>query len=139
MRKNFAWTNSSVVSFASGRDPVQEMEERARNLALRAIDEGWTVVDAEWHEPSDQLYIFDILKHNGRLLDSYTYADRYALLPRVYTSPLVETLPILKTVEQCLEVLESQNPIIEGLVFKAPHTEGFLDTSIIRCTDRPAF
>lgn len=97
---------------------------------------GWTVIDAEWHKPSDKLYIFDILKHNGRLLDTYTFADRYELLPRVYTSPMVETLPLLKSVEQCLSVLESADERVEGLVFKSPLTEGFLDTGIVRCLKR---
>lgn len=38
----FKWTNPSVIRFAEGGDPVSMMERRARNLALRAIDAGWT-------------------------------------------------------------------------------------------------
>ena len=41
MARQFQWTNSSVVAFAQGRDPVEVMEEKARELALRAMDEGW--------------------------------------------------------------------------------------------------
>ena len=38
----FKWTNSSVIKFAQGKDPVEAMEFRARNLALQAIDDGWS-------------------------------------------------------------------------------------------------
>src|SRR5689334_6295562 len=42
MARNFKWTNPSVTAFASGGDPIQEMERRARGLALHAIDQGWS-------------------------------------------------------------------------------------------------
>lgn len=94
---------------------------------------GWTVIDAEWHKSTDRLYVFDVLRFNGKPLDSYTYRDRYSLLPRVYASETIETLPVLKSVDQCLTLLSSRDERIEGLVFKFPSSEGFLDTSIIRC------
>src|SRR5262249_6210057 len=37
-----AWTHPSVSLFAHGEDPVVEVERRAPELALRAMDEGWT-------------------------------------------------------------------------------------------------
>ena len=42
MRKKYEWTNQSVLAFASGADPVATMENRARALALSAMDEGWS-------------------------------------------------------------------------------------------------
>lgn len=38
----FKWTNESVARFSEGDDPVTAMENKARSLALGAIDEGWT-------------------------------------------------------------------------------------------------
>lgn len=36
------WTNPSVLDFAQGQDPVQMMERAARELALKAMDNGWS-------------------------------------------------------------------------------------------------
>jgi hypothetical protein len=36
MAKQFKWTNRSVVDFANGNPPVEVMEGRARELALKA-------------------------------------------------------------------------------------------------------
>jgi O-acetyl-ADP-ribose deacetylase (regulator of RNase III) len=38
----FRWTNASVLAFAGDNDPIRAMEQRARELALKAMDEGWT-------------------------------------------------------------------------------------------------
>ena len=35
------WTNKSVVSFAAGVDPVEKIQENARDWVLKAIEEGW--------------------------------------------------------------------------------------------------
>lgn len=94
---------------------------------------GWTVVDAEWLKGIDHLFLFDVLKRDDVVLDDWSYAERFALLPRVYASKYVETLPVLKTVEACLAVLADPAPEVEGLVFKAPETRGFVDTAIVRC------
>jgi ATP-dependent DNA ligase len=101
------------------------------------VQEGWTVLDCEWVKPEDKLYIFDILKRNGENLRRLTYSERYELLPRSYISPHIQTLPLLKTVDKCMQVLHSQEEHIEGLVFKSPTTKGFEDTSIVRCRKRP--
>jgi O-acetyl-ADP-ribose deacetylase (regulator of RNase III) len=42
MAKNYQWTNRSVLDFAAGADPVATMENRARALALKAMDGGWS-------------------------------------------------------------------------------------------------
>lgn len=94
---------------------------------------GWSVIDAEWLKADDRLFVFDLLKRADTLLDDQTYAARYALLPRVYSSPKIVTLPPLKTVDACMAVLEDPSPHIEGLVFKSPVTRGFADTSVVRC------
>lgn len=104
--------------------------ELRRILPLKT---GWTVVDCEWLKGAEKLYLFDILKLNDELLSSYTYAERYEILPQIYTSECIETLPLLKTVAKCLEVVESAGQHIEGLVFRSLRTKGFSDTSIVRC------
>ncbi len=98
---------------------------------------GWTVVDGEWRKSEDHVYIFDLLKKDGQLLKDRTYLERWEMLPRVYTSASVETLPLYRTVERCLEALEKPDDFIEGLVFKSLSTPGFNDTSIVRCRKRP--
>ncbi len=35
------WTNTSVLALAAGRDPVETVIEKAREICTRAIDEGW--------------------------------------------------------------------------------------------------
>lgn len=35
------WTNRSVLQFANGRDPIDAIEQAARNQVLVAIDAGW--------------------------------------------------------------------------------------------------
>lgn len=39
--QSFQWTNTSVLEFANGDDPVEAIESKARELALRAMDDGW--------------------------------------------------------------------------------------------------
>lgn len=110
--------------------PDEVIFELRRILPLRT---GWTVIDCEWLKSDDRLYLFDILKLNDELLKGFTYAERYEILPQVYSSPHIETLQLHKTVAKCLEVIDSAGEQIEGLVFRSLKTKGFLDTSIIRC------
>ena len=42
MAKKYVWTNRSVLAFSAGADPVAAMEAKARELALQAMDEGWS-------------------------------------------------------------------------------------------------
>lgn len=97
---------------------------------------GWNVIDAEWLKADDRLFVFDFLKREDRMLDSYSYGDRYELLPRVYSSPKIVTLPPLKTVDQCMAVLADPTDYVEGLVFRSPATIGFVDSGIVRCRKR---
>lgn len=94
---------------------------------------GWNVIDAEWLKPEGKLYVFDFIKREGELLSRLTYPERWKLLPRAYISPSISTLPILTTVEKCMEILENPAPHVEGLVFKSQTTRGFEDSSIVRC------
>ena len=80
--------------------------------------------------------MFDILKRDGKLLRTLSYADRYALLPKSYISPHVKTLPLITTSAKCMQILDGDEAHVEGLVFKAPNVKGFEDTSIIRCRKR---
>jgi ATP-dependent DNA ligase len=107
---------------------------------LRIVDpqDDWTVVDAEWLKPENKLYLFDVLKKDGKSLRALTYGERWKLLPRAYLSPYIQTLPLLTTVEKCLEVIAKPDEHIEGLVFKSMKTKGFEDTSIIRCRKQRA-
>lgn len=98
----------------------------------------WTVIDAEWLKPENKLYIFDILKDNGTLLRRMTYPERYKLLPRDYISPYIMTLPLLATLDKCMEQIERTEPYIEGLVFKSMSTKGFEDSAIVRCRKKGA-
>lgn len=99
-------------------------------------EDDWTVLDSEWLKPEGKLFVFDVLKLNGKLLRTLSYADRYKLLPKLYISPHVQTLPLLTTAEKCMEVLARKEDYIEGLVFKSLTSKGFEDTSIVRCRKR---
>jgi Zn-dependent peptidase ImmA (M78 family)/O-acetyl-ADP-ribose deacetylase (regulator of RNase III) len=53
------WTNLSVHKFAEGsHDPVEKMEEAARNVALAALDDGWT------GPPFDPIKLAEILDYD---------------------------------------------------------------------------
>jgi O-acetyl-ADP-ribose deacetylase (regulator of RNase III) len=41
MKHKTQWTNPSVLAFAAGEEPIASMEAKARELALKAMDEGW--------------------------------------------------------------------------------------------------
>lgn len=99
-------------------------------------ESGWTIIDAEWIKPDSKLYIFDVLKLNNQNLRSLTYPERWKLLPKLFLSPHVQTLPLFSTVDDCMEILANPAEHIEGLVFKSTQSKGFEDTSIIRCRKR---
>ena len=110
--------------------PPEITAELRRVFSLKS---GWTVIDCEWIKPNVRLYLFDVLKLDGRSLRPLPYAERFAFLPKSYISPHVKTLPLLTTCAQCMQVLEGNEDNIEGLVFKALKAKGFEDSSIIRC------
>ncbi|MGE3683495.1 MAG: hypothetical protein AB7G93_17365 [Bdellovibrionales bacterium] len=103
---------------------------------LFKIECDWTVIDAEWLKSEDKLFVFDVLKLDGKILRSLTYMERWKLLPRLYISRHVQTLPLLTTTEKCMAILAQQDPTVEGLVFKAAASKGFGDTCIVRCRKR---
>lgn len=94
---------------------------------------GWNVVDAEWLKPEKKIFVFDFLKHEGKTLRGLTFPERWELLPRDFISPHIRVLPLLRDLESCLEVLQSENTSVEGLVFKSTASTGFSDSSIVRC------
>lgn len=100
---------------------------------LFAPASGWTVIDAEWLKPEGKIFVFDVLKEAGKSLIGLSYIERWQRLPRAFISPSVSVLGLIDSVEKCLEILASDDPHIEGLVFKARATAGFRDSSIIRC------
>ena len=119
-------------------DGTQSTAQRGMHLSRLAHppEDGWTVIDAEWLKPKNKLFIFDILKLNDKLLRRFSYAERYALLPRSYISPHVKTLPLVREAGKCMEILADDDEAVEGLVFKSLKTKGFEDTSIVRCRKR---
>lgn len=54
--QNIRWTNKSVLRLAGAEDPIAVIERRARELALRARDSGWS------GPPFDPIMIADLLK-----------------------------------------------------------------------------
>lgn len=114
---------------------TKEVPEELKGEIFRLFSpkEGWSAIDCEWVKSQGKLYLFDYLKKDGHVLRSLNYRERYEMLPQVYQSDLIETLPVYKSVRQCLEVLFSPNPLVEGLVFKSTHSPGFSDTAIVRC------
>lgn len=98
---------------------------------------GFTVLDCEWLKPEKRLYIFDLLREDGELLQHLTYPERHAKLPTSFISPFIKVLPVFKTLEKCIQALAEELPSVEGLVFKSSTRPGFGDTSIIRCRRNP--
>jgi ATP-dependent DNA ligase len=127
-----------VVYNRQGRPHKMLLPDKIAQELRRIFDleEEWTVIDAEWIKPQNRLFIFDVLKLNGKLLRALSYKERFDLLPKSYISPFVKTLPLLTTSAACMKVLGSDEDYVEGLVFKAVNTKGFEDTSIIRCRKR---
>jgi ATP-dependent DNA ligase len=127
-----------IVYNRQGRPHKKLLPDEIAGELRRIFDlrDGWTVIDSEWLKPEGKLFLFDVLKLDGKPLRSATYADRYAFLPRSYISPSVKTLPLLMTAEKCMDVLNSREEYVEGLVFKSLVSKGFEDTSIVRCRKR---
>jgi hypothetical protein len=98
-----------------------------------APERGWNVIDTEWLKPEGKLFVFDLLRKDGKILSGLTYPERWKLLPKHFISPHMSILPLLTTLEKCLEAMANPDEHIEGLVFKASTRTGFADTSIIRC------
>ncbi len=109
-----------------------EIQDELRRVFRPSSD--WNVIDAEWIKPQKMLYVFDFLKHEGKVLDDHSFSERYELIPKFFLSPHMTTLPVFKTPERCLSYLESDlSEIVEGLVFRAAFSRGFSDHTIVRC------
>ncbi|HTL11907.1 MAG TPA: RNA ligase family protein [Bdellovibrionota bacterium] len=94
--------------------------------------DGWNVVEGEWLKPKDRIYFFDFLKQEGESLERLSFQERWKKLPRSYLSPHLQTLPLITSLDKCLDVFSKDDEEIEGLVFKSPRP-GFADTTIVRC------
>ena len=115
--------------------PPEIIAELRRVLDLKS---GWTVLDTEWIKPENKLFLFDVLKLDGKLMRQSAYEERWKLLPRAYISRHLQTLPMLTTVEKCMEVLSRPEDFVEGLVFKSLARKGFEDSAIVRCRKKKA-
>jgi ATP-dependent DNA ligase len=128
-----------VLAYTRQARPHKKLLPEAMVSELRRLfspRKDWNVIDAEWLKPEGKLCVFDFLKREGEILSRLTYPERWKLLPRAFISPVVTILPMLTTLEKCLEALASKDENVEGLVFKAASSPGFSDTSIIRCRRR---
>jgi O-acetyl-ADP-ribose deacetylase (regulator of RNase III) len=67
------WTNTSVLELAAGRDPVDVVTERARQLVLAQIEKGWTGPPYDPFELAERLRI--PLVPRGELRDARTVPD----------------------------------------------------------------
>ena len=112
---------------------ILEPEIVAELRRILAPEKGWTAIEAEWLKPEKKLFLFDYIKKDDKILSSLSYEERYQLLPRLYLSPYVSTLTVLRTVDECLEVMKDPSPHVEGLMFKSRHSKGFSNLSMIRC------
>lgn len=101
---------------------------------------GWNVLDCEWQKQENKLYLFDLLKLDNKSLQTKNYEQRFALLTEFFfLDPVIEFLPVLKTLDACMKVLDDKNPATEGLVFKQAAVLGFSDSLIIRCRKNGVF
>jgi len=92
----------------------------------------WTTIDCEWERFDGRLWIFDILKHKGKLLSGLSYSERYSILQSfTFISRNIKILPVYKTELQVQKHL-AKNLGDEGLVFKKPNTIGWPDNALIR-------
>ena len=85
MTKRYVWTNSSVLAFSAGADPVAAMESKARELALRAMDEGWS------GPPFDPLAL---AKWRGMLLEARDDIPDARLVPSEHDKLVLEYNPM---------------------------------------------
>jgi len=102
---------------------------------LQYVDrDGILVLDGEWIKSSDQVWLFDVLKYQGRTMMFSSYKERYGILKSIYAiAANIKLSRVLKKEKDCFKVLADPDEIIEGLVLKAWETKGWPDTAIVRC------
>jgi hypothetical protein len=124
-----------VVFNRQGNEHKKALSEKILRELRRLFSpaKGWNVIDAEWLKDEEKIFVFDIIKHEGVLLQRLSFPERWKLLPRAYISPVFSTLPLLDTPEKCLKLLNRPPEHCEGLVFKSLSRRGFADSSIVRC------
>lgn len=132
-KKSLRALNRQGQAHRKALSPAMEAEIRR----LFTPKEGWNVIDGEWLKDEGKIHVFDFLRHEGEVLRRLTFPERYERLPRLYLSPHLSTLPLIRDLKGCLEALEGEKPHVEGLVFRSLTTPGFPDTSIIRCRKQP--
>jgi hypothetical protein len=103
----------------------QHLTERL--LAEYRPTQGFTVLAGEYLSQMQTIYLYDCLALEGDDLTRRPYLERYADIP----IGSFEVLPIFRTVEECMAIIETISPFVEGLVFKAPGSG--IKNSIIRC------
>ena len=125
-----AYTHNGAVP----KTPVPKEVTDALHVLFPSL-EGPTIVLADWAKSRNTLFLFDVLKINGRRLTSEDYSTRYSHLPRFTGSKHFVTLPVLTTViaahKALMESYDSDH--IEGLLFRAPHHKGLEDMALVRC------
>ena len=68
---SIGWTNKSVIDFAGSADPVEKMEQEARQAVLGAVDEGW---NGPPFDPIELAYIRGIsVRPNAALADARVF------------------------------------------------------------------
>lgn len=96
---------------------------------LMAVLPVGTAVVGEWVHHEGRLYLFDLIKKDGKILDRDSYEERYKLLPDVVG--IVSVLPLLRDTDKAFSELQKESN--EGLVFKTLFGKITDDNSIIRC------
>ncbi len=95
---------------------------------------GWAVFDSEWHKPTNQVFIFDILRLNNETLNSKTISERFKILKSIFRiAPNIKLIKCLGTAGECMNVMQDNNSLVEGLVFKLWESTGWSDDAILRC------
>lgn len=98
-----------------------------------APSQGFNVIVGEWQPTIKMLFTFDTLAQEGERLDGLTFPERFKLLPRDFIDPEIQVLPLIKTLAAAMKVFESEDPYVEGMVFKSSTSKGWPDSAIIRC------
>jgi hypothetical protein len=109
--------------------PLRVQAEIRRVITPQA---GWHVLEAEWAEDKNMLYLVDALKFNDEVLLDQPFLERYQLLPRVCGSSCVTTLPLLRSLKQCLSVLDHSHGGFKGVIFKSARASGRGKTVLVR-------
>ena len=99
---------------------------------------GWNAITASWIPATKKLYVSDIVKKDNQVLSQIPFKDRWVMIPKIFPSKDIRTLPILSTVNKCLSVINDPNPKVAGLILRSKDSVGFPPTSLIRC-NKPKF